>query len=199
MNIHEKINKSEALIHWMDERIDGLEISCDDRTRISSACLDMAHEHQKAIVLLIAKGLFGSAFSLVRLMFEAYVRGLWLGRCASEQEIEKYKKDKLEKSFATLIQEIEQIKGFNEGVLSSAKTANWSSMNSYTHSGYLQSVRRNRTDAIEPNYSTQEIIDVLGFANAIGMLSALQIALLVGNEKLTMELLEKSKKELGKP
>ena len=198
MNIHEKIRKSEALIQWMDQRIDGLKISSDDRTRISAACLDMALEHQKAIVLLVANRLFGSAFSLARLIFEAYVRGLWLGRCASEPEIEKYKKNKLEKTFATLIPEIEQIEGFNKGVLSKAKAASWNSMNSYTHSGYLQSVRRNKTDTIEPNYDTEEIIEVLGFANAIGMLSALQIALLAGNEKFAMDLLEKSKTELGK-
>ena len=199
MSIQDKIIKAEALIQWMDQRIDGLEISSDERTRISAACLDMALEHQKAIVLLVANKLVGSAFSLVRLIFEAYIRGLWLGRCASEQEIEKYKKNKLEKTFATLIQEIEQIEGFHEGVLSKAKVASWNSMNSYTHSGYLQSVRRNKTDTIEPNYDTEEVIEVLGFANAIGMLSALQVALLAGNEKLAMELLEKSKTELGKP
>ena len=199
MKIDEKIKKSETLIQWMDQRIDGLEISSDDRTRISAGCLDISLEHQKAIVLLIANKLIGSAFSLARLLFEAYIRGLWLGRCATEQEIEKYQQDKLRKTFETLVQEIEQLEGFNEGVLSKAKAANWNSLNSYTHSGYLQIVRRNKTDTIEPNYDDEEIIDMLGFANAIGMLSALQIALMAGKEKLAMELLEKSKTELGKP
>lgn len=197
MNIQEKIDKSEALIQWTDKKIDGLEISSDERTRVSAACLDVALEHQKAIVLLVTKKLYGSAFSLARLIFEAYVRGLWLGTCASELEIENYKKDKLEKTFATLIQEVEQIDGFNEGILSKAKSKSWSSMNSYTHSGFLQSVRRNKTNTIEPNYNTDEIIEILGFANAIGMLSTLQIALLAGNESLAKELLEKSKTELG--
>lgn len=133
MNIQENIKKSEALIQWMDQRIDGLEISSDERTRISAACFDVALEHQKAIVLLIANQLIGTAFSLVRLLFEAYIRGLWSGKCASEQEIEKYKKNRLDKTFATLIQEIEQIEGFQEGVLSKAKAAGWKAMNSYTH------------------------------------------------------------------
>jgi len=199
MKIDEKIKKAEALIQWMDQRIDGLEISSDDRTRISAGCLDISLEHQKAIVLLIANKLIGSAFSLARLLFEAYIRGLWLGRCATEQEIEKYQQDKLRKTFETLVQEIEQLEGFNEDVLSKVKAANWNSLNSYTHSGYLQIVRRNKTDTIEPNYDDEEIIDMLGFANAIGMLSALQIALIAGKEKLAMELLEKSKTELGKP
>ena len=77
MKIYDKIRKSEALIQWMDQKIDGLEISSEDRTMISAACFDVALEHQKAIVLLIANKLVGSAF-LVRILFEAYIRGLWI-------------------------------------------------------------------------------------------------------------------------
>ena len=199
MNIQDNICKSEALIQWMDQRIDGLEISSDERTRISAACFDIALEHQKAIVLLIANQLIGTAFSLERLLFEAYIRGLWLGKCASGQEIEKYKKDRLDKTFATLIQEIEQIEGFQEGVLSKAKVAGWKAMNSYTHSGFFQSVRRNKDDTIEPNYDEDEILEVLGFANSIGMLAALQVALMAGDEEFAKDLLERSKTELSKP
>jgi len=199
MKIQDNIKKSEALIQWMDQRIDGLEISSDERTRISAACFDVALEHQKAIVLLIANQLIGTAFSLVRLLFEAYIRGLWLGKCAKDQEIEKYKKNRLEKSFATLIQEIEQVEGFQEGVLSKAKAASWKAMNSYTHSGFFQSVRRNKDETIEPNYDADEIMEVLGFTNSIGMLTALQIALMAGDEAFAKDLLEKSKTELGKP
>ncbi|MBI5796554.1 MAG: hypothetical protein HZA47_09630 [Planctomycetes bacterium] len=193
MNIQEEINKSEELIQWLDRQIDGLDISSDERTRLAAGCLDMALEHQKAIVLLVAKSLCGSAFSIARLIFEAYVRGVWLHRCASESEIEKYKTDKLEKTFASLIQDIEKIDGFNEGVLSTTKTTNWNSMNSYTHSGYLQSVRRNKEETIEPNYTSEEIKEVLNYANALGLLSALQVALLAGNQALANDLLEKSK------
>jgi hypothetical protein len=199
MKIQDNIEKSEALIQWMDQRIDGLEISSDERTRISAACFDVALEHQKAIVLLIANQLIGTAFSLVRLLFEAYIRGLWLGKCAKDQEIEKYKKNRLEKSVATLIQEIEQVEGFQEGVLSKAKAASWKAMNSYTHSGFFQSVRRNKDETIEPNYDGDEIMEVLGFTNSIGMLTALQIALMAGDEAFAKDLLEKSKTELGKP
>lgn len=102
MSIQDNIIKSEALIQWMDQRIDGLEIRSDERTRISAACFDVALEHQKSIVLLIANHLVGSAFSLVRVLFETYIRGLWLERCASETEIEKYKKIDLPKALLLL-------------------------------------------------------------------------------------------------
>ena len=196
--VQDNIKKSEALIQWMDQRIDGLEISSDERTRISAACFDIALEHQKAIVLLIANQLIGTAFALVRLLFEAYIRGLWLGKCAKDHEIENYKENRLEKSFGTLIREIEQVEDFQEGVLSKAKTASWKAMNSYTHSGFFQAVRRNRDETIESNYEEDEIIEVLGFSNSIGMLTAIQIALMAGDEAFANDLLERSKTELRK-
>ena len=199
MKVDSKIRKSESLIQWMDRKINGLEISSDDRTRISASCFDVALEHQKAIILLIANKLVGSAFSLVRILFEAYIRGLWISKCANDKEIGDFKKNKLEKTFGTLIQEIEQQDGFEEGILSKAKAANWKAMNSYTHSGFFQSVRRNKEETIEPNYDEDKILEILGFSDAIGMLTALQIALMAGNVALANDLLEKSKTELKKP
>jgi hypothetical protein len=199
MKVDSKIRKSEALIQWMDRNIDGLEISSDDRTRISASCFDVALEHQKAIVLLIANNLVGSAFSLVRILFEAYIRGLWIGKCATDKEIEDFKKNKLKKTFGTLIKEIEQQDGFQEGILSKAKTANWKAMNSYTHSGFFQSVRRNKDETVEPNYDEDEILEILGFSDAIGMLTALQIAIMAGNEELANDFLDKFKTVLKKP
>ena len=77
------IAESKGLVQWLDSRIDGMEVSSELRFRVAGGCLDMTLEHQKAIVLLVASFLYGSAFSLRRLMFEAYVRGVWLHQCAS--------------------------------------------------------------------------------------------------------------------
>jgi hypothetical protein len=146
----EQLNdKSEKLIHWLESRIDGLEVSSEERIRIVAGCLDTALEHHKAILLLISRTFFGSAFALVRLLFEAYVRGLWLNRCASAAELELFKAEKFEKNFAVLIEEIEKIDGFKEGVLSATKLKSWKPMNSYTHSGFMQIARRNAASTIE--------------------------------------------------
>lgn len=193
MNIQGIINESEELIQWIDKQITGLEISSEERIRLASGCLDMALEHQKAIVLLVANKLYGSAFSLARLIFEAYVRGVWLQLCASEEEIEKFKKDGLEKTFDTLVREIERYDGFDGGILSDAKATNWPSMNSFTHSGFLQVVRRNKEESIEPNYTEEEMIELVNMANAFGMPSVLKIALLAGKNILANDMLEKSK------
>ena len=198
MTIDSHVRKSGVLIQWMEQKIDGLEISPDDRTRISAACLDIALEHQKAIVLLIANKLFGTAFSLARILFEAYIRGLWLYKCATDKELDDFKKDKLKKQFDAMIKEIERQDGFEEGILSKAKSANWKAMNSYTHSGFFQVARRNKDETIEPNYANGEILEVLEFSDAIGILAAIQLALMSGKEAFAKDLLERAKIELKK-
>jgi hypothetical protein len=187
------ISNSEKLIQWADSKINGLEVSSDDRPRIVASCLDIAIEHQKAIILLIANKLYGSAFAIIRLLFEAYIRGLWLNYCASDKEINKFKKGKLDKEFGQLIKDIEKIDGYNVGILSKAKQAGWKVMNCFTHSGFNQVVRRNINSTIEPNYPVEEIEEAINFTNAIGLLSYLEISFLAKKNELSIEILEKIK------
>jgi hypothetical protein len=195
MEVNSKIQESAKLIQWMDNEKDGLEINSDNKTRISAACFDVALEHQKAIVLLISENLVGAAFSLVRSEFEAYIRGLWLGKCATNDEIEKFKnQDKIDRTIGNMIQEIEQLDGFQDGVLSKAKTAIWRVFSSYTHTGKLQIARRLTEETVEPNYTKDEKLTALLNANACGILAAMQIAQLAGKEKFMNELIEKIEK-----
>ena len=187
------ISTSEEIIQWADSKINNLEISSDDRPRIAASCFDIAIEHQKAIILLIANKLYGSAFALVRLLFEAYIRGLWLNHCASDKEIDKFKRGKIDKEFGQLIKEIENIDGYNVGVLSTAKQAGWNVLNSFTHSGFNQVARRNTDSTIEPNYPEEEIEEAINFTNALGLLSCLEISFLAKKNDLSIEILEKMK------
>jgi len=189
----ELISNSEKLMQWADSKIDGLEISSDDRPRIVASCLAVARKHQKAIILLVANKLYGSAFALIRLLFEAYIRGVWLNHCANDKEIEKFKKGEMDKKFGKLVEDIEKIDGYNVGTLSSAKKAGWKVMNSFTHSGFNQIVRRNTESTIEPNYEMEEIEEAINFTNAIGLLSCLEISFLAKKQKLSIEILEKAK------
>ena len=199
MKISELISKSEEFVQWLDHHIDGIKIGSDTRTRLVAGCLDTALEHHKAILLLVSRSLYGSAFALVRLLFEAYIRGIWLHRCALESDLELFKTEKLEKRFGTFLEEIERIDGFEEGALSNAKFKSWSAMNSYTHTGFMQIVRRNTASAIEPNYAEDEIIEALNFANAIGLLSALEISHLAKSTEFANSILEKAEAIRGKP
>lgn len=192
MTITNFIRRAETLIRWLDEQIDGLAIKSDDRSRFAAGCLDVALEHQKAIVLLIHNQLYGSAFSLVRPIFESYIRGVWLLNCATDEQLRQIKRDKLRRSFEDLVKEVERVDGYDEGVLSEVKQRSWKAMNSYTHSGVLQITRRNKEATIEPNYDNDEIIEVLKFAIIVGLLAALAEALMAGSLTLANDILSKT-------
>jgi hypothetical protein len=150
-------------------------------------------EHQRAIVLLVAHKLYGSAFALSRVLFEAYVRGVWLRRCASEIDLQRFGDDRLEKVFHQLLSDIESLEGFEVNVLSDIKKRSWHVMNSFTHTGFRQVVRRQTEATIESTYSNEEVREVIDFSRAIGFLSAMEIALLADRESLLEELLGKMK------
>jgi len=114
-----------------------------------------------------------------------------LHRCAHDVDLERLQRDKLNKGVSTLIQDIKEVDDYIGRVLSRAKNKSWNPMNSYTHSGYLQIVRRIKETTIEPNYAEDEIVEILDFTNTVGLLSALQIAFLSGSEQLPSSILKK--------
>lgn len=188
-----KIEQSEKMIQWEDNKIDGLEFKVNGRRELVASSLDVALEHQKAIIMLIANKYYGSAFSLIRILFETYVRSLWLNYCATEKDLDDFKKNKLRKKFYELISDVEKIEGYNGGTLSKAKKAGWAAMNSFTHSGYTQIERRFGKSSIEPNYDEKEIDEAINFTNATGLLCCLEISFLTNDEVFMQELLEKMK------
>jgi hypothetical protein len=189
MELDDLIRHSERSIQNLDRQIDGLEISSCFRNRLAGGCLEVALEHQKAIVLLAARRLHGSAFSLARVLFEAFVRGVWLNRCAKDIDLANFEKERLNKKFEEILSDVEGLEGFEARVLSDIKRRSWKVMNSFTHTGFHQVVRRQTETTIESSYEVEEIIEVIDFANAVGFMSAIEIALLAGNAKLANDLL----------
>ena len=174
MTVDERLTRSVEIVDWLDRNIHGLEIESTDRIRLSAACFDQVQEHARATFLLLRHRLTGSAFSLVRVTFETFCRGLWLRRCATDQEVADFQKDKLEKKQAQIIEAIEAIDVYDVGVLSRI-SKHWGAMCSYTHGGFLPAVRRITSERIEPNFSDQEVEQVILFADAWALLSGREI------------------------
>jgi hypothetical protein len=192
MNLQDCIKQSEELAQWLDRRIDGVEVPSDLRTRLAGGCLDMAFEHHKAVILLIAHRLNGSALSILRLLFEAYVRGVWLHQCASEIDLKRFLEERSDRTFASLLDDIEALEGFSDGVLSAVKRQAWKAMCSFAHTGFQQVVRRNRDSTIEPDYDEAELLETLNFADAVALLAAIETSILAGDHQLAVDFLEKA-------
>jgi hypothetical protein len=194
----ERMRDAGAYVEWLRLAVHEKTLSGSNRTRAAGSCFAIAQDHHHAIVLLVDHRLFASAFSLLRSAFDAYVRGLWLAHCATDEQIGKYLKDGSPPKIDTLLAAVEKMPGFSEQVLSRVKAKNWGAMCAYTHSGGLHLQRWNTSDGIEPNYSLEEVLDVLTFAEFIGVMSVLGIAELATDEELALRLLNKVKERAGK-
>jgi hypothetical protein len=138
------------------------------RSQLVAAYLDTALEHYSALILLFENSLNGSAFALLRPIFETTARGLWCQRCAGESEIEKMcatdtHNEILPSSMRKLASRID--KAYNTEGFNKAFDDEWEAMNSYTHSGLRQLARRDFGGAREGvGYSEIAIVEVLDSA-----------------------------------
>ena len=175
---------------WLTVRLDDLLIPQDRRVLIAVSCYDLVYEHQLAVAYLVRSAIYGSAFALARPIFEAYVRGVWLKNCATEEQLQHFVDDK-QISFKKILAEIEFLDGFSNGALLTLKKNAWNAMNSYTHGGVQQAARRLNGNFIEPNYSQTEIVNVLRIADAFSLLAFQQVAAEAGRLDLAEEAISK--------
>ena len=181
------------IYRWQDQKIHGLNIPSDERTRLVVGLIDLALEHEKSIGKLAANKFYGSVFALSRPLFEAYIRAVWLSNCATSAEIEQFKKGKINKKFGILIEDIEKLQGYDVQVLSDIKNQSWAIMNDFTHGGILQALGRNKVKFIEPNYPEKNILGAIDFAISIGLLLTMEVAKIVNDEIFAHEIFEKMK------
>ena len=188
MKVRAALTESEELARTFDLQVNGLEIPATDRARLSAALLDQAHEHHKAIRALIPSGLIGSAFSLTRALFETTVRGAWLYRCATDEQVVHFKTDPKDLTrLGDMIEAVESAYGTDDGFLSRVKNDYWRGLCSYAHGGYLQAVRRLTAEAITPAYGEDEQLEVILFANFCFHFAAIEIFNLSGRDDLAEE------------
>jgi hypothetical protein len=186
------INASLELNNWIFNYLNDLEISKQKNILLSVACHDLVIEHQLAITILIRSKIYGSAFSLVRSVFEIFVRGVWIKNCANENDIKNFIEDKFNKKFHKLLDDVEKISGFEKKVLTKIKEQAWNAMNSCTHGGIQQAARRTSGGYLGSDFKEQEIFEVLKFSNTFALLSFIQIVgeidrldlILLGHNKL---------------
>ena len=175
----------------LEQSLEALIIPKEDSCLIPAAFYSIAIEHHRSIIELVDRRLIGSASTLMRSLFEAYVKGLWFSKCGKEADFESLRKDKFEKKFYQLIQDIEAVQGVGIGQV---KDDYWSLMNSLTHSGLLQLGRRFNEDFIVPNYSDEFKIDTLRFASNYGFLASSKLAEIAKNVEALKAVLVVSKK-----
>lgn len=192
----EEIFRAASYVEELRLFVHGLDVPSNNRVRAAGSCFAIAQEHHHAIVRLIEWKLFAAAFSLVRVEFEAYIRGEWLSQCASDGLVEAFIQGKEPPRIDCLLEQLEMLESFNEKMLSQIKQKTWKLMCAYTHTGGLHVQRWNTADGIEANYTKEEVVEALNFAEIIASLATIAVVRLAADEKLALRILETFKRQV---
>lgn len=181
MKLYENLDLSEALdgsielSDWTAEKIDGLkipELPNRKRLQLSMACQHLAFGHAQAIVVLIEKELIGSALALIRPMFEAIIRGVWLRYSASEEDIENFSKDK----FPSTSEMTKNSPKSESSPLYSLKERWWETLCGYTHGGEEQIYARLGVTGLKEDFENGQIILALRWSDMVHLYAGIELA-----------------------
>lgn len=128
------------------------------------AYFDIDVEHMQSLHLLISKDLNGSAFALIRTIYETFFRALWVNAYATPEELEKIRNDSFNfMSNGGMGHKIERLDDYYTGndFFKDLKIGVWGTMSDYTHSGSYQLSRRWTNSELTPSYKESEILEII--------------------------------------
>ena len=185
-----QLNDANAYGEWLRLAVHEKSLPANNRVRAAGSCLGIAQDHHHAIIVLLDSRLYASCFALLRVAFEAYVRGEWLALCATDDQVRKFLKGGKPPEIDELLGALARKDAFKEGRLSLIKKRNWKALCGYTHTGGIHVQRWNTSDGIEAHYSVAELLEVLRFADIIATLAVLGVLFLADDVETSEKLLE---------
>ena len=143
----------------------------DTRSQVLLSYASIALEHQEAIVLLARHGLSGSAFALVRPVFEILYRAAWMCACAKPKEVDRIKAGKFTfPKMGDMVAAIDAKYGFD--FFKGFKASSWNEHNDFTHTGKLQIGSRLTRDDLQAAYADEMIAVQITTATVAAMMVA---------------------------
>jgi hypothetical protein len=155
------------MLNFIEVEIDKVRITTSE-TEIKAAAtlLVTTVDHAQGIRFLLERTAYPSASALMRVLFETYIRAMWLWKCADENQVDSFiNEDKVVSKtgkniyFRDLVKAVEQAHGFPE-YLSKIQENTWKGLNSLTHGGSIQ-LRRNFDGQTIKHCYDEEIVDEL--------------------------------------
>lgn len=194
----QRILEAEDFGNALSRLVNGRNLATNDRNRqkirAAAAAFGIAQDHHHAIVFLLKYTFHSSSLALLRSVFEAYVRGLWLRRCATDAQVQKVMEEKEPPPNDIMITAIEALPDFGEGTLARIKKHGWKEMCDFAHTGGLHLQRWQSQDGIEPTFDPAELEACLNYAELLAAMSGLEVVQMSeggSNGQAVLELIEK--------
>jgi hypothetical protein len=148
-----ELEYSKLTTEFIESILMNTEYQNSDRVVLVLAYAALNLEHQSAIRILIEQNHRGSAFALVRSQVEACLRGLWVLRFSSEDEVKSIKDDGAEPFPKFRPMTVALDSGLGTVDLFQGIARSWGTLNGFTHSGLEQlAMRFNASGDLQPTY-----------------------------------------------
>ncbi len=190
MPISPALTKSKSWMIRCASIIDGVSFQTSNRNRVAVSLYHLCIEHHTGIHTLVDNNVYGSAFALVRPQFEAFVRGAWYHRCASDNQIDKFLRGGEPPPIKEQIETLEALDGFSGGFLKGIKDNAWKNLSDFTHGGAIQVKARNTTDEVVSRYKSEHVAGIVSMSVTLSLLAAVGISAVAGDDMLATKLWE---------
>ncbi|HKV92399.1 MAG TPA: hypothetical protein VJW20_07620 [Candidatus Angelobacter sp.] len=160
MSVKSEIESAEQLGAQLEELVVRKgQCPTGDRETLLIGYWSLIFDFHKGILSLLSTEFYGSAFALVRPVVEVVLRS-HLAVMGTDDEVKKLYSDDYKVNFKDLAPRIDKEFGLNgllERIMDKARRV----LHSYTHGGVSQLGRRFKGNDLRPNYSDDEIIEVV--------------------------------------
>ena len=175
IRIDQAISQAKDLGGWLHEKTNGRNFSAKG-TDIWGVCL-LQHslDVADAIIILLERDRPGPALALARPLLESFVRGIWILHCASDEQVENFRKGKcpLRPQLLEAMDEHDEAKPHADWICE--QTENNNIFNDFTHGGIEHVLRRITENdeknppgtVVEPNYQEQDLKYLVGLGTEV--------------------------------
>jgi hypothetical protein len=183
------LNNYTEMLNFVEKELDEVLITSDmPNIKAAATLLTVTIDHAQGIRILLDKGAYPSAAALMRVVFETYIRAMWLRECANEKQVETFiNKDKVVSTegksihFKDLVKAVEASHNL-PAYLSEIQANVWSGLNSLTHGGNIQLARNFDGKTIRHCYDNELVNEVIEFSTMLTCLAFSGILDLANNK-----------------
>ena len=153
----------------------------NDRNWLSAAYFGLSIRHQAALVTLFENNLPHSALALIRPQLEAFIRGTWVRRCATNEQIDKLSSTEIDVKFPSIpkmIEAIESTPAYCNESLSAYRKQSFEIHNDFTHGGKRQLILLSAEKYIDDAVDSEIVIAALKNSTRLGLLASIEMCAL---------------------
>jgi hypothetical protein len=174
------VSQLKEMLNFIESELSDMKITTDQaKYKAVATLLTVTIDHAQGIYILLSREAYPSAAALMRVLFETYIRAMWIWECANDKQVNTFiNKDRVESTngkpihFKTLVKAVEASHKF-PAYLSEIQANVWNGLNSLTHGGNIQLARNFDGETIQHCFDDDHINEAVQFS---AMLSSFAFA-----------------------